>query len=208
MKKIVMWLAIFSMLFSMVACSKSMQDTEKTTIESKPTTSPVLPSSTKPSSTAPMTLPEATVTMPTEPTVLTEPPMSTIAPIEGDMYWGISAGKTFQIKVNGEFPTIPVPMYTIELTADGRFNSWGDIFESTNYVGTWTLVEDMLILQSTWVNSNGEEIAYCSYLRYVHSENMEDSILIFLDQSENEIGSLRFVEDGTVFYLRYIGKFE
>ena len=208
MKKIVMWLAIFSMLFSMVACSKSMQDTEKTTIESKPTTSPVLPSSTKPSSTAPMTLPETTVTMPTEPTVLTEPPMSTIAPIEGDMYWGVYVGKTFQIKMNGDFPAIPFPMYTIELTADGRFNSWGDIFESTNYVGTWTLVEDMLILQSTWVNSNGEEIAYCSYLRYVHSENMEDSILIFLDQSENEIGSLRFVEDGTVFYLRYIEKFE
>lgn len=208
MKKIVMWLAIFSMLFSMVACSKSMQDTEKTTIESKPTTSPVLPSSTKPSSTAPMTLPETTVTMPTEPTVPTEPPMSTVAPIEGDMYWGIYAGKTFQIKVNGEFPTIPVPMYTIELTADGRFNSWGDVFESTNYVGTWTLDGDMLILQSTWVNSNGEEIESCSYLRYVHSENTEDSTLVFLDQSENEIGSLRFVEDGTVFYLRYIEKFE
>lgn len=208
MKKIVMWLAIFSMLLSMVACSKSMQDTEKTTIESKSTISPVFPSSTIPSSTAPMTLPETTVTMPAEPTVPTEPQMSTIAPIEGDMYWGVYVGKTFQIKMNGDFPAIPFPMYTIELTADGRFNSWGDIFESTNYVGTWTLVEDMLILQSTWVNSNGEEIAYCSYLRYVHSENMEDSILIFLDQSENEIGSLRFVEDGTVFYLRYIEKFE
>ena len=208
MKKIVMWLAIFSMLLSMVACSKSMQDTEKTTIESKSAISPVFPSSTIPSSTAPMTLPETTVTMPAEPTVPTEPQMSTIAPIEGDMYWGVYVGKTFQIKMNGDFPAIPFPMYTIELTADGRFNSWGDIFESTNYVGTWTLVEDMLILQSTWVNSNGEEIAYCSYLRYVHSENMEDSILIFLDQSENEIGSLRFVEDGTVFYLRYIEKFE